>query len=237
MVRPDMESATPQRQSLQAASVKLPAELSASSGAGATLGAMMGDRSLRKRWEVWVQGESCSSRQREGGARDLLAKPRRCSIRFAIAQRGVADARHLVGQRARRLVVVGATLHRQCPVAQVIDGASCLTSHAGGAQHRACPMGEQHAQVPIPALGDTPRMVRAAGGMLLGGQAEPGGEVARIAKVAHIAAGGCHHGGSGQKAHAWYRQERGAGRARRHRQRPAGKRTWPDPHPPWAKQR
>ena len=39
---------TPLRQSLQAASVKLPAELSASSEVGATRFAMMGDQSLRK---------------------------------------------------------------------------------------------------------------------------------------------------------------------------------------------
>ena len=51
MARADMESASPERQSLQAASVQLPAELSASSGVGVTLGAMMGDQSLRKAWE------------------------------------------------------------------------------------------------------------------------------------------------------------------------------------------
>ena len=39
---------TPLRQSLQAASVQLPAELSASNGVGATRGAMMGGQSLRK---------------------------------------------------------------------------------------------------------------------------------------------------------------------------------------------
>ena len=48
MARADMESASPLRQSLQAASMQLPAELSASSGVGVTLGAMMGDQSLRK---------------------------------------------------------------------------------------------------------------------------------------------------------------------------------------------
>lgn len=48
MARADMESASPVRQSVQAASVQLPAELSASSGVGVTLGAMMGDQSLRK---------------------------------------------------------------------------------------------------------------------------------------------------------------------------------------------
>ena len=49
MARADMESASPERQSIQAASIALPEELSASSGAGATLGAMMGDQSLSKR--------------------------------------------------------------------------------------------------------------------------------------------------------------------------------------------
>ena len=48
MTRADMESATPKRQSVQAASVKLPAELSASDGVGMTRLAMMGDQSLRK---------------------------------------------------------------------------------------------------------------------------------------------------------------------------------------------
>jgi len=37
-------------QSLQAASVQLPESLSASNGVAATLGAMRGDQSLRKRW-------------------------------------------------------------------------------------------------------------------------------------------------------------------------------------------
>ena len=48
MARADMECASPLRQSLQAASMQLPAELSASSGVRMTLGAMMGDQSLRK---------------------------------------------------------------------------------------------------------------------------------------------------------------------------------------------
>ena len=48
MARADVESASPLRQSLQAASMKLPAELSASCGVGVTQGAMMGDQSLRK---------------------------------------------------------------------------------------------------------------------------------------------------------------------------------------------
>ena len=56
MARADMESASPLRQSLQAASVQLPAELSASSGVGVTLGAMMSDQSLRKAREIGKDG-------------------------------------------------------------------------------------------------------------------------------------------------------------------------------------
>jgi hypothetical protein len=55
-----MESASPVRQSLQAASVVLPAELSASIGVGVTLGAMMGDQSLSKaRNGEWGMVFSC----------------------------------------------------------------------------------------------------------------------------------------------------------------------------------
>ena len=56
LARADMESASPVRQSLQAASVQLPAELSASTGVGVTLGAMMGDQSLRKAREMGKRG-------------------------------------------------------------------------------------------------------------------------------------------------------------------------------------
>ena len=48
LARADMESASPVRQSLQAASVQLPAGLSASSAVGTTRVAMMGDQSLSK---------------------------------------------------------------------------------------------------------------------------------------------------------------------------------------------
>src|ERR1700681_4450285 len=100
-----MESAVPKRQSLRAASVRLPEELSASIGVGATLGAMMGDH-LYARLGVRDAGEVSSGRQRERGALDLLGQPVRRAIRFAVAQCCVADACQLVGQRAGRLVVV-----------------------------------------------------------------------------------------------------------------------------------
>jgi hypothetical protein len=53
--RADMESASPMRQSIQAAG-KLPEELSASNDVGASLVAMMSDQSLRKGW--WVKNSS-----------------------------------------------------------------------------------------------------------------------------------------------------------------------------------
>ena len=121
-----MESASPKRQSLQAAGVKLPEGLSASFGVGATLGAMMGDR---------VSGASgggigvvrsgggrrvISARHRKGGAVQLLVHARRRAVGLAIAQRGVTDAGHLVGQGAGRLVVIAARLDRKGPAAQRI---------------------------------------------------------------------------------------------------------------------
>jgi len=48
VVRADMESASPQRQSLRAAGMQLPEELSASNGVGVSRCAMMGDQPLCK---------------------------------------------------------------------------------------------------------------------------------------------------------------------------------------------
>lgn len=74
MARADMESASPVRQSLQAASEQLPAELSASSGVGVTLGAMMGDQSLGKARRIGDGGTASSGRQSERCASDLFCK-------------------------------------------------------------------------------------------------------------------------------------------------------------------
>src|SRR5207245_6815856 len=154
--RANMESATPKRQSLQAAGMQLPEELSASNGVGATLGAMMGDQSLRKAWGERNADEASSGRQRKRGAFDLLGQPARRSVTFAVAQCRVADARELVRQRAGGLVVVSAALHGERPLAQAIDRLAGALRHAGRAQQRARAVGEQHAQVAITALGDTP---------------------------------------------------------------------------------
>jgi hypothetical protein len=75
LFRADMDSAASLRQSLQAASVVLPDELSASSDVGISLVAMMGDQSLRK--GGWVKRQSVnktSGRHRVGRIVQLLSK-------------------------------------------------------------------------------------------------------------------------------------------------------------------
>lgn len=132
---------------------------------------------------------------------------------LAISQRGVANARELVGQRAGGLVVIAALLHRQRPGPQRCASAPRVLGYGGGAQDAARAMREQHAQVAVTLLGDAPQIARAARAVFLGRQAEPAGEVARILEVAHVARGGCHHGGGGEPPHAGDRQQRGARRA------------------------
>ena len=72
--RADMESADPLRQSLQAASMKMPAGLSASSEVGTTRVAMMGDQSLCKARGEVNTGKVFSGRQCERRAGDLLVQ-------------------------------------------------------------------------------------------------------------------------------------------------------------------
>jgi len=73
--RADMESASPKRQSLQAASGLLPEELSASSGVGVPLVAMMGDQSL------------CKGRLVKGNLRDSSRHRKRGAFRLFIQTR------------------------------------------------------------------------------------------------------------------------------------------------------
>lgn len=152
--RADMESASPLRQSVQAAGVRLPAELSASNGVGVPRGAMMGDHSLCKGGRV-INKSGDSGRHRVRGAFHLFLHARHDpGIRFGIAQRRKADARQFVGQRTGRLVVVAARLHSQRPLPQVIQLSSCSLRDAGRAQYRAGTMGEQHAQVAVATLAE-----------------------------------------------------------------------------------
>lgn len=88
MVRADMESASPLRQSLRAAGIQLPGELSASNGMGVSLGAMTGDQSLRKGGYVQLRFVAyCSGRHRVRRIVKLLAHARNASsIDFSITQ-------------------------------------------------------------------------------------------------------------------------------------------------------
>lgn len=74
-------------------------------------------------------------------------------------------------------------------------------------------MGEQHAQVAVTALGDVAERAAAAGGIFLGCEAEPAGEVAGILEVFDVAAGDGNHGGGSEQADTGDRQQSGAGRA------------------------
>ena len=59
------------------------------------------------------------------------------------------DARELVGQRARGLVVIGAPLHLERLGLQAIERSAGPLSEHGGAQHGARAVGEEHAQVAV----------------------------------------------------------------------------------------
>jgi hypothetical protein len=210
VARADMESASPLRQSVQAAGA-LPEELSASDDVGVSRVAMMGDQSQCK--GGWVKGQSgCSSRHRIRSAFHLFLHARHhAGIRLGVAQRRIADARELVGQCAGSLVVVAARLHRQRPLSQAIQLSSRSLRDAGRTQDRTRTMREQHAQVAVAAFGNMPQVTRTAGGIFLRCQAEPAGEVACIVEVLNVAAGGGNHCRSGQQADAGNGQQRRAG--------------------------
>ena len=130
-----------------------------------------------------------------------------------VAQRGVADASELVGQRAGGLVVVAAPLHIQSPSANASDLVPLGLRGRGGAQHTSGAVGQQHAQIAIPALGDVAQVARVARAVFLGREAKPAGEVACVLEVAHIAGGRRNHRGGRQQANARNGQQRGARRA------------------------
>jgi hypothetical protein len=166
--RADMESASPLRQSIQAASIRLPEGLSASNSVGASRCAMMGDQSLRK--GGWVKDQdACSSRHCIGSAFHLFLHA--CDdavIRLAIAQRRVENARQFVGQRTGGFVMVAACLERQRPLSQAVKVLAGRMWHGSGAQYRAGPMREQHTQVAVAAFGNAPQGTRAARRVFLG---------------------------------------------------------------------
>ena len=127
MSRADMESASPRRHTLQAAVLK-PEELSALSCVGGTRLAMMVDQTRRKgrgdggeEASLFLIGRqtlaSLSGGQGKALSACLSGQPGRFVKRRMVAQRGVADARELVGQGAGGLVVVAAGLEIERPAA------------------------------------------------------------------------------------------------------------------------
>ena len=106
----------------------------------------------------WVKGsgEVRSGRQGEALPALFFGQPGCLVERRVVAQRGVADARELVGQGAGGLVVVAAALHIQRPAADAADVFARALGHLGRPQHAARAVREQHAQVAVALLGDAP---------------------------------------------------------------------------------
>ena len=181
-----------QCQSLQAASKKLPAGLSASLREGATRLAMMGDLSQSKRGDVKLKMFSPCRLNSDSKTQALhlaLLPWSRLTIGRGIAQGGVTNARHLVGQRTGRLVVIGARLHRGGPGAQAIQAAPYRAGCGRGPQHRTCAMGEQHAQVAVAAFRDAAQHLAAAGTELPRRQPEPACKMPGILEVRYLTTG------------------------------------------------
>ena len=223
MSRADMESASPRRHTLQAAVLK-PEELSALSGVGGTRLAMMVDQTCRKgRGDGGEEGSlfligrqtlaSLSGGQGKALSACLPGQPGRFVKRRVVAQRGVADARELVGQGAGGLVVVAAGLDIERPAADAADVFAGTFGHLGCSQHTARTVGEQHAQIAVAFLGDAAQVPTAARAVLARRQAEPAGEVARVLEVGHITGSGGHQGGGGEQPDAGHGQQQRAGGA------------------------
>ena len=208
VVRADMESASPQRQSIQAAGVQLPEELSASNGVDASQFAMMVDQSLRKGGYVNQTSIDSLSRHRVSGSLDFLThsgySPR---IRFAVTQGRVADPGELVGQGTSGLVVIGPVLNAKRPLSQSIDLFASRMRNAGRSQNRSGAMRQQHAQIPISTLGYTAKFACAAGRMFFGCETKPAREVAGIFKMGDTPASSSDHGGRSQQPDARHGQQ------------------------------
>ena len=92
-------------------------------------------------------GEVRSGRQGEALPALFFGQPGCLVKRCMVAQRGVADARELVGQGAGGLVVVGAALHIQRPAADAADVFARALGHLSGPQHAARAVREQYSRV------------------------------------------------------------------------------------------
>ena len=168
--------------------------------------------------------ERSVSVQARKGKPFLSARPRSSTAQACVpgVRRAAQRARHpaawhnspgqLVGQCAGRLVVVGAVLDPDRPVAQSGEGPAGTLGHMRGTQHRARSMCQQHAQVAITALREFAQHAGAAGGEFAGRASEPAGEVPGAPEVIDTAAGGGHEGGGGEQADTGNGEQRGARR-------------------------
>lgn len=143
----------------------------------------------------------------------LFVQPGRLVKRHVVAQRGVAEARELVGQGTGGLVVVAAALHIQRPATYAADIPAGTFGHLGRSERTARAVGEQHAQVAVALLGDATQEPARSRAVFARCQTEPAGEVARVLEVRHVTRGGRHQGGSGEQPDAGDRQQQRAGRA------------------------
>ena len=98
---------------------------------------------------------------------DLLAQSHGgFTKRLPVPERGIANARQLVGQRTRRLVVVAPGLHIERPAAHPAHLAPGVVGYLGRTQHAPGAVREQHAQVAVALLGDAPQVARTARAVL-----------------------------------------------------------------------
>lgn len=108
---------------------------------------------------------------------DLLAQPLTILKRRLIPERGIANTCELVGKRTGRLVVIAAGLHIQSPAPHTTDLTPGVVRNLGGSEHAPGAVGQQHAQVAVPLLGDVPQVATIARAVFLGRQAKPAGEM------------------------------------------------------------
>lgn len=147
-----------------------------------------------------------------------LARHRRisgCWLIFVgqpIAQRRIANPRHLVGQRAGRLDCDCCVLAPPAPrPASRWPVCPALAPAWAARSTLLAPCVSSMRRYRSPRLADAAQVPHRATGALLGRQATPAGKVPRIGKVRDIPGGGCHHGGGGQQAHPRDTQQARAG--------------------------
>ena len=209
VVRADMESASPRRQSLQTAGVLLPKGLSASLSVGASLFAMMDDQSLRnggwvKKWKIVCR----LRRHLVGGSFNLLTHSRHHSaIIFPITQGSIANPGQLVGQRTGSLIVVCPALNAKRPLSRPVNLLSGRVRDAGRSQDGSSAVSQEHAQVAIAAFRYPSQPTVVARRVLFGRKTKPTSEMSCILKMSDAAAGGSDHRSCRQQPNSRNRQQ------------------------------